>query len=222
MLIGGQIEGTDQVKSVRVDANGYVYVIGTSGSPIYCQVGDDAAGGGPYYLMTDANGALLIGYDGANGTLLRTDVDGRLQLANWTAITNSNRTEEIDPISTHYVSERLAEVTNGADATYQYYTDMADYQHWGLQLILDCVAGTVTATVEATCLDDGTAPAACPYEDVTNAWFGVANLQAAAGAASAIWLAEHVPGACKYVRVVIVANTGAATGDWALYHKRLY
>lgn len=138
------------------------------------------------------------------------------------AVSHALRIEEIDPLSEHYLAATLADVTNGADATYYYYVDMASYREFGLQLALDCAGGTVTATVEATCQDDGTAPAACTYIDVTNAWFGVASLVAAAGAASAIWLERDTAGATKYIRVKIVANTGGNTGDWALYSKKLY
>ena len=150
------------------------------------------------------------------------DDTGALRLAGHSAVTDALNVEEIDPVSEHYATETLADITDGADDTYYYYVDMHGYKHYGLQLVMDCDAGTVTATVEATAQDDGTAQGSCVYTDVTNAWFGVASLVSAAVPASAIWQEENTPGACKYVRVKIVAATGANTGDWALYHKRLY
>lgn len=177
--------------------------------------------------VPDADCGFLITAGGvdAGGTyhVLLTDANGQLQLANFTALTLSNRVEEIDPISQHYVAETLADVTDQADATYDYYVDMSGYSRLGFQLDLSCGLGTVTATVWATLQDDGTAPGACGYIDVTNAWFGVANLQAAAGTASAYW--NQIDIAAKYVRVRIVAATGGAgaqLGDWTIYHKRLY
>jgi hypothetical protein len=154
---------------------------------------------------------------------------GRLILAGYTALTTSTRTEEIDPISQHYVSETLANVVNGADGggggpggAYQYFVDMAGYGKSGYQLLLDCAAGTVTATVWATWLDDGTAPAACPYENVTML-FGVASLISAAAPATTYWVDDTgALGTAKYVQIQIAAATGGNTGDWAIHHQRMY
>ena len=184
-----------------------------------------------YVLTTDdatpraATGRLIVaaGVTGAGTYVtLLTDASGQLQLANFTALTLSNRVEEIDPISQHYVAETLADVTNGADATYDYYVDMAGYSRAGFQLALDCVALTVTATCWTTLQDDGTAPAGCLYENSTNDLFGVASLIAAAGPAADTWIADVGLGPVKYVRIRIIAATGGATGDWTIYHKRLY
>jgi hypothetical protein len=179
--------------------------------------------------VKQGTGRLIVaaGVD-AGGTYhtLLTDANGQLQLANFTALTLSNRTEEIDPISQHYVSETLAEVTDQADATYDYYIDMAGFGKSGLQLDLSCGLGTVTATFWITLRDDGTAPAACNYQNVTNDLFGVPSLVAAAGAAADMWIDDTgATGAAKYIRVRIVAATGGAgaqLGDWTLLHKRWY
>ena len=184
-----------------------------------------------YVLTTDdatpraATGRLIVaaGVTGAGTYVtLLTDASGQLQLSNFTQLTLSNRVEEIDPISQHYVAETLADVTNGADATYDYYVDMAGYSKAGFQLTLDCAAITVTATAWISLLDDGTAPAACPYQDVTNDLFGVVSLVAAAAPAEDIWIADVGVGPVKYMRIRIVAATGGATGDWQILHKRLY
>ena len=184
-----------------------------------------------YVLTTDdatpraATGRLIVaaGVTGAGTYVtLLTDASGQLQLANFTALTLSNRVEEIDPISQHYVAETLADVTNGADATYDYYVDMAGYRQAIFQLALDCAAITVTATCWGTVQDDGTAPAACAYQDVTNDLFGVASLVAAAAPIEDIWAADTGAAGFKYMRIRIVAATGGATGDWTIYHKRLY
>jgi hypothetical protein len=144
----------------------------------------------------------------------------------YTALTQSIRVEEIDPISQHYVAETLADVTDQADATYDYYVDMAGYTRGGFQIDLSWGLGTVTATCWMTLQDDGTAPAACAYQDVTNDLFGVVNLQAAAGAVADMWLDDAgAMASAKYVRIRIIAATGGAAaqlGDWTIYHKRLY
>jgi len=177
--------------------------------------------------VPDADCGFLITAGGvdAGGTyhVLLTDVNGQLQLANFTALTVSNRVEEIDPISQHYVSERLANVVNGADATYNYYVDFAGYSRGGFQFALDCAAGTVTATIAMTLDDTGAAPAACAYEDVTLQIFGIASLISAAAPVTDVWLDDtSALGSAKYVRIQIVANTGGNTGDWLIDHKRFY
>jgi len=130
---------------------------------------------------------------------------------------NFNRVSEVDPVSSHHVEETLADVTNGADGTYYYYFDMDGYQYWATQATLNGGSGTATVTVEATIQDDGTAPASCTYVDVTNDLFGVASITA-----SDI-LAADTPQAYKYVRIKVVAATGAADdADWTLYNKKMY
>jgi hypothetical protein len=144
---------------------------------------------------------------------------GELILAGYQAATNLIRVAEVDPLSEHHVEETLASVTNGTDDTYYYYTDMDGFRDLALQLVLDGGSGTVTVTVEATEQDDGTAPASCSYQDVTNAWFGAANFTA-----SAILLNTNYSALiAKYVRVKVVANTGGADdGDWTIFGKRVF
>jgi len=149
----------------------------------------------------------------------------------FTTSTNSFRQGETDPLSEHYGPTPVAAVTNGADAgggscpagtDYCYYIDMDSYRKLGLQLILDCVAGTVTATVEAT-MQTGCAPAACTYEDVTNDTFGVASLISAAAPATDMWVDNAEKTALyKYIMIRIAAATGGNTGDWTIYASKLY
>ena len=193
----------------------------TTGDGRECLTTDDAA------AIKQGKGRLITapGVDAAGDYYsLAVEVGtGRVILAGYTALTQSTRTEEIDPISQHYVAETLADVTNGADATYDYYVDMAGYSRGGFQLALDCAALTVTATCWMTLQDDGTAPAACAYQDVTNDLFGVASLIAAAAPAADMWLDDSgALASAKYARIRIVAATGGNTGDWTIYHKRLY
>jgi len=45
----------------------------------------------------------------------------------------------------------------------------------------------------------------------------------AAAPATDVWVDDTgASGLFKYIRIVIVANTGAATGDWLIDHKRMY
>ena len=144
----------------------------------------------------------------------------------YTALTQSIRVEEIDPISQHYVAETLIDVTDTADATYDLYTDQAGYGKSGWQIDLNCGLGTVTATIWGTMQDDGTAPAGCAFQDITMDLVGVANLQAVAGAAADMWVDDTgATGLYKYIRIRVIAATGGAgaqLADIAIYHKRMY
>lgn len=115
----------------------------------------------------------------------------------------------------------LADVTNGPDATYNYYLDMRTYHYCSLHLVLNCAAGTVTVTMDGTAEDAATGAAVTDWHDVTTSLFGVANLQAAAGAAADIWCID-TPCPFTWLRVQVVANTGAGTGDWTLHQKRSF
>jgi hypothetical protein len=146
-----------------------------------------------------------------------TNLVGELKIAGHDSATNSNRVEETDPISSHHVEETLADVTNGADATYYYYFDMDGFKYFTTQLTLNGGSGTCTATVEATIQDDGTAPASCTYVDITLSEFGAASFTASD------MLIGDVAYGFKYVRIKIVASTGAADdADWTIYNKKLY
>lgn len=124
--------------------------------------------------------------------------------------------------------KELANVTDGVDGTYYYYVDFSDKEVLGLQIALDGGGAGggptgVTATLEATLQDDGTLPAACAYDDVTNQAYGVASFNAAPGATFAALLIPTWPplfSCCKYIRVCIVAQTnGPDTGDWAILER---
>lgn len=142
------------------------------------------------------------------GYLAPTDAAGNIKVA------------EQNSTPYQYISETLADVTDGADTagTY-YYVNMDSYRKGGWQLILDGGSGTVTVTVEATIQDDGTAMASCTYEDVSSDVFG-----------SASWTADallldnaEALAVAKYVRFKVVAATGGADdADWTIYHVRLY
>lgn len=115
----------------------------------------------------------------------------------------------------------LADVTNGTDATYTYqYPRIDSYSKTALQMALSCTAGTVTATIEGSVEADKSEDDAT-YDDMTNEVFGVMSLVASAGSAADVWIDDlGALGCCKYVRVKIVAATGADTGDWKLSLKK--
>jgi hypothetical protein len=114
--------------------------------------------------------------------------------------------------------------SNIADATsYPVYLDMHNNAKASFQILLDCDAGTVTATIEASTNNAETA-ANVPsgeWKDVTNATFGVVSLISAAAAATAEWVDDAgFLGGFNWVRVKIVAATGGTTGDYTINAKR--
>jgi hypothetical protein len=132
---------------------------------------------------------------------------------------NNVKGAEQRPLNTTFIAETLAEVTNGTDGTYYYYVDMDTFRKTGWQLVLDGGSGSVTATVEGTIQNDGTAMSSCAYEDVTSDLFGAASFTADA---LLVDNAEALA-VCKYVRIKIVASTGGSNdADWTIYHARLY
>jgi hypothetical protein len=164
----------------------------------------------------------------ANGDAVRATANeyGEAFIAGYVWASNSIRVGEVDPLDQKYVSSTLADVTNGADATFYYYSDMAGFSKASWGFVLDCDAVTVTATIEGTNLDDGTAPgsiAAAEWHDLTNEIAGVVSLVSAAAPASDLWIDNAgVSGLCKYIRIKIVAATGATTGDWKITEKKMY
>lgn len=131
--------------------------------------------------------------------------------------TNAARTEETAPLSQAYVSETLADSgTISATADYYYYVDMAGFRKSGYQFEVTLGgSSTVAITFWGTMQDDGTAPASCAYQDVTDDVFGVASFT---GDDIAIDNDEKLA-AFKYVRIK-VAYTDDANSSWIIYHKR--
>ena len=167
----------------------------------------------------------------ADGDAARLVVNlyGELVEAGYSWISDAKKMLEQDPVSEHHGSITLCDVTDYAETasphTEYYYLDMDGYGDVAFQLSLDSDNGTVTATIECTVQDDGTAPASCTYEGVTNDVFGVASLVSAAAPATDLWVANNgALGACKYVRAKVVYATGNANddGDATIWAKYLY
>lgn len=155
----------------------------------------------------------------ADDVRLALSKHGEVYEANHTYATQSNRTEEIDPANQWYEFSTLVAVTNGADATYDYYIPMAAYTRLDMHLVLSGGSGTVTVTVWGSIQADGTAPASLNYLDVTNQAYGSASFT------SSIMLVDNSDffAAMNYVRVRVIAATAAANdADWTIYIKKTW
>jgi len=181
---------------------------------------DSAIGTDGAVVMFEAKSGQKTAVDDGDAVIQVTNLNGELVLAGYSWSGNAVRFEEIDPIPEHYITETLADVTNGTDGTYYYYVDMNSYRKGSFQLDgISGGSGTCTATVEGTLQDDGTAQGSCSYDDIGADTFGAANWTADA---MLIDNAEKLSG-YKYVRIKVIAATGAADdADWTIHHKRLY
>jgi len=120
-------------------------------------------------------------------------------------------------ISLHFFKD----LTNIAETTTAYaYLDMAGYRGFSIQGETSGATPTdvLTVTIEGTNQDDGTAPASCAYQDVTNALFGVASWVDTDFFAVADTLQSF-----KYIRVKYVTSTGGGNdADLTVYTKKTY
>jgi len=183
---------------------------------------DSAASADGVQVMLEARSSQ--GTAVANGDAVRASANeyGERINAGYTYATNSERGQEVNPLSEHYDFLPIADVTDGADATFWYYIDMTGKRASAYQVTMDCDAGTVTATLHCTYEDD-CAPAACNYIDKTNDVSGSANIQSTAAPVTDDWVDNsHVLGSCKYVGIKIIANTSATTGDWKISGEKHY
>jgi len=157
-------------------------------------------------------------------------LNGQLVTAPYTWATNSDRTEEIDPLSQHYVNETLLDLTNIATNTTGYgYVDMNGFSGLSIQGETSGATPTdvLTVTIEGTNQDDGTAPASCTYQDITAMAYDYAT-QALGTASWAdtdfyAYLSPQVAGLFKYVRVkYVTSNASGNDCDLTVYTKKAY
>lgn len=161
-----------------------------------------------------------------NGKILVDGEPVETTLAGYDEAAGVMPTAEGNPISDHHSEDIIAAATSQTDGTTYYYVDMDGYRKLGIQIEnTDGTAGDNTYTVEASLQDDGTAPASCAYQDITQ--YGCDCMTAANAAsftADAILQTNDAAQAFKYIRVKVVrANDGSNNdGAWTIYAKRLY
>jgi hypothetical protein len=147
---------------------------------------------------------------------LITDLYRRLRVidATYDSLQDANAIVSRNGPEQHYEYETLLDEDNIAQATYYYYWDMSSYRKFGFQFVL---AGTPTITLEGTVQADGTVPASCTYDDITNSVFGVANWTASTSGCDN---AEKTAG-YHYLRFKLVTTAGDGD-DVKIWIKKLY
>jgi len=138
----------------------------------------------------------------------------------------ADRGEEVDPVDTRDYTNVMAEVTGQGDGDFYYYLDMAHFTKVGIQIEnVDGIAGDNTYTIHGSEQDDGTAPNAVIYQDITQ--FGCDNMRAANAAnyTADVLLQLNAAGlSYKWIMVHVErANDGANTdGEWTILARPLY
>ena len=143
-----------------------------------------------------------------------------LSTKSYDAALDANRSSEVNPPDQKFMTERLLLATNLTTNTTSYkYINMNGYKHLGIHALTSGATptDTLTITIEASIQDDGTAPASCSYEDVTNDWFGVAS-----------WVDTDFLVTCSDLAVVwvrikyVTSNDSGNDADLTLYVKKMY
>jgi len=179
-------EGQGVRPAVSLNGIGYTMLTDEDGSdtPIVAESAViSAANGGSIGIMgmMEAASTQKTAVTAADAVRPIANLNGEQVIASHTWSTNSNRTEEIDPVSEHYVEEELIDTTNVAAAT-NYYpsSDGKVLGAFNIVSIQGIISGGVTATIEAT-WDDAASP---DWVDVTPAGYDL--LTNATGGASFI------------------------------------
>jgi len=141
------------------------------------------------------------------------------------------RRQEVQPVAVHGLMATILaameqnktpdfvqvhDVTNGVDGTHDEYIERKDGHHAsGFQFVIDGGSGGVTCTIWISMQDDGTAPAACLYADVTNEICGAATV-----VATGVFFNEELLSIAKYIRVRAISATGGANdADWDIQYR---
>jgi hypothetical protein len=81
-------------------------------------------------------------------------LDGKQIQAGYNRPGDYNRQAEIDPLNMQYVNDKVADVTNSAAATSNYYLDLNGFKRMSAQLEITSGSGTVTVKFFGTVEDD--------------------------------------------------------------------
>lgn len=195
----------------RLKADSSVGSIGTVGITNR----DTAIGSTGIPISVRARSSQAGSVDNDDTATLVSDLYGQLVLSNYTWSTNSNRVEEIDPLSQQYVEEELVDSTNVGSGTW-YYPGSTGMAMGGYKdfCVHGMIGGGVTATIEATC---GSDPA--DFLDISKAGYELTTNTTGNGSfedTNFIWDFENL----NVQRVRVVINNSDATNNVQLNVRR--
>jgi len=183
---------------------------------------DSAASSDGATIMVEAKSSQKTAVDDGDAVRPVANTNGEIVVAGYSWTTNSIRSEEQDPISTHHEEGTLCDLTNISTNTTDYcgYVDMDGKRFAAFQIETSGTAPTdvLTVTFECTVQDDGTAPASCTYQDLTNDLFGVASVVDS----DDMWIVSStLP--MKYCRIkYVTSNDSGNDADLTVFYKLVY
>ena len=145
-------------------------------------------------------------------------LDGKQIQAGYNRPGDYQRTAEIDPLNQQYVNDKVAEVTNTATVTNNYYLDMNAFRKAGFQLTLTPGSGTVVVKFFGTIENDDPDLTARTYQDVT----------LKAYAAGSFSLSNTLPDTVEFwasytaIKINVVVTNASADSSYRIDSKRLY
>lgn len=148
------------------------------------------------------------------------------QEKSFTSASDSERSEEIDPVSQHFAADVVVNSTGGMSGVNTYYLDMAGYKRCDIQNI---ISGILTVSGAISLQDDGTAASSCTYDDtISGVWYvgseSVVSVSGTSGATKTQTWQMKDEIAAKYIRLNVYAMSGAGvlSSDATIYAKRTY
>ena len=183
---------------------------------------DSAASSDGATIMVEAKSSQKTAVDDGDAVRPVANTNGEIVVAGYSWTTNSIRSEEQDPISTHHEEGTLCDLTNISTNTTDYcgYVDMDGKRFAAFQIETSGTAPTdvLTVTFECTVQDDGTAPASCTYQDLTNDLFGIASVVDS----DDMWIVSStLP--MKYCRIkYVTSNDSGNDADLTVFYKLVY
>jgi hypothetical protein len=144
---------------------------------------------------------------------------GERILASYIWANQADRTEEDDPLDTRDTGDILADDLDLPQATtHDYYLTLQHYKGFSLQFIPDPDGGSPDGNTELSVFasneDNGTAPNALDYTDVTLDWFGAAVIVAED------FLLFDTEMCAYYIHIQVARGAGVGTEDYTLFARR--
>ena len=182
-------------------------------------VHDSAVSSDGPQVMGSARTSQMTAVDNGDAVRVVTNDHGELVLAGYSWSNSNIAVAEADPVSEHHTETTPVDETDLTDnTTYYAYWDMDGYRNFTLQCDMNIETDSITATLECTVQDDGTAQGSCFYTDVTNDLTGAASVIDS----DFIWIVD-TPVMFKYCRLAYaVADEDGNDSDLTCFLKRGY
>lgn len=139
----------------------------------------------------------------------------------YSTIQDAQKVIELSPISDHEFYTEVADVTNAANAIYDYYINVATYSSVVITMVLGAGAagGTTTASLEFSVQDDGTVAASCFYVADVGTY---PNIQDAGGGGTTEGFWRFTEKGTKFLHISVNVNGTDGNGDFTILARGQY